>query len=237
MKLTKICLIFNSLDEISSTHLISRYLPANQFDVTITTTFPENPENFTIIVPFSYRKIISEELLSPNVVIFHSSALPHGRGWAPIAYTILEKQPIYTLTGLIASREVDCGDILVSASFPMMPNYTAPFLRLIDHQIMFYLIGKVALNWHLLQGNGVPQDQILPIRKRRNPSDSCVDLNQPLIEILPLLRAAESSYPVYCFYDNVKYLISALPDPSPSLPKVIINFPSINLNESWIPKL
>lgn len=235
MKPIRICLIFNSLDEIPSWSNVSQYLPSSRFDLTISSSFPDNPESFTIIVPFSYRRIIPGHTLSSNVVIFHSSALPHGRGWAPITYTILENQPIYTLTGLIASSIVDCGDILVTASFPMMAHYTAPFLRTIDHKIMFYLIAKVAMFWPQLQANGVPQDQILPIRKRREPSDSYVDLNKPLKEILPLLRAVESSYPVYCLYDNVKYLISALPEVAPEFPNVRIAFPSINVNEIWNP--
>ena len=233
MKLNKICLIFNSYDEIPDSSHLSHFLPSHLYDVTITTSFPENPDSYTIIVPFSYRKIIPETLLTPNIVIFHSSALPHGRGWAPIAYTILENQSTYTLTGLIASSTVDTGDILVTASFPMNVSYTAPFLRSVDHQIMLYLIGKVSMHWPKLLNNGIPQDQILPPRKRRVVSDSLVDTNQSLNEIFPTLRAAESAYPAYCFYDNVKYFISAYPEVPPVFPEVTIKFPSLDLIETW----
>ncbi len=237
MKSNKICLIFNSYDEIPESSYLSRLLPLSQFDVTITTSFPENPNYFTIIVPFSYRKIIPEALLTPNIVIFHSSALPHGRGWAPIAYTILENQSTYTPTRLIASSTVDSGDILVKASFPMKVSYTAPFLRSVDYQIMLYLIGKVTTYWPKLHNNGVPQNQILPPRRRRDACDSLVDLNQSLNEILPLLRAAESSYPVFCIYDNEKYFISCHPESPPVFPEVSINFPSLNITETWHPAL
>lgn len=230
----KICILLNNIKEYDFEDLSNIYLKKEKFDISITDKFPGDPGSFDLIIPWSYRKIIRDFKQSKNIVIIHSSELPHGRGWAPIYYSIKEEQSDYVISCIFANDEVDKGDIIIKASFPILPEYTATFLRKVDREISFLLIKKISDKW--LNGKIITNKQhgAESYRPRRYPDDNEIKISNSLKSLLPHLRAVENNNPAFFYYKDIKYLISISPEKEPEFPnKIKIEYPGINEIEYW----
>ncbi|MEI8155482.1 MAG: formyltransferase family protein [Burkholderiales bacterium] len=230
----RVCILLNSLSEYDFQELVDRYLPADSFDVSIADIFPIDPSQFDLIVPWSYRKILGQAKAAGNVVVFHSSDLPDGRGWAPIYYSFVEQKDEYVISGILAADEVDTGDIIVRARFPIEAGYTATFLRKIDEVLSLVLIAGVLQHWPDSSPTGVPQGGGGSFRSRRHASDNEIDITKPLAEFLPHLRGVEHNNPAFFVYEKIKYRIEIRPDFEPNRPQaVVIEYPAIGIIETW----
>lgn len=230
----RLCILLNCLDEFNFEEAVHRYLPADRFDVTITETFPNDPSNFQLIFPWNYRKIIKQAAQAGNVVVMHSSDLPEGRGWAPIYHAFSEQKTEYVITGIFAADEVDTGDVIVRACFPIEAGYTASFIRMLDKELSVILVAKILEHWPEGTPAGVKQVGLGSYRSRRCPADNEIDPLLPLIEILPHLRGVEPASPAFFIYKNAKYLIEVRPEVEPKKPtQVTIEYPALNIVEIW----
>ena len=229
-----IYILLNNLNEFGFEELLDFYLPADRFDVTISETFPDNPFIYQLIVPWNYRKIITQAEQAGNVVVMHASNLPEGRGWAPIYHTFYEQKSEYILSGIFAVSEVDTGNVIVRARFPIEAGYTAPFLRIVDEELSLLLISKILEHWPEGNPTGIKQVGQSSYRDRRYPKDNQIDITDSLEKLIPHLRGVESKNPAFFIYNNVKYLIKIQPESFPSKPKeVIIEYPDLNKSEIW----
>jgi methionyl-tRNA formyltransferase len=229
-----VCILLNRVGEFDFEEAVHRYLPADKFEVTIAETFPEDPSKYRLILPWNYRKIIKNATRAGNVVVMHSSDLPEGRGWAPIYYAFSEQKSEHVISGILAAEEVDTGDVIVRARFPIEAGYTAPFIRSLDNELSVVLVAKILEHWPDGDPVGVRQVGLGSYRPRRYPSDNEIDLSRPLIEVLPHLRGVESASPAFFCYENVKYLIEVRPEVGPRNPgKVTIEYPALNIVEIW----
>ncbi|MDR6236065.1 hypothetical protein [Pseudomonas oryzihabitans] len=213
----RICLLLNELAEAPAAALLERFLPASRVTVDILTEYPDQPDGYTVIVPFNYRKLLAAESLA-RVVIFHASALPQGKGWAPIYYSIVEDQPDYVLTGIRAAASADSGDLIVRASFPMRPEYTATYLRQVDEPLFLCVLGRLLERWPAGDFPAVPQPEGGSFRARRRPADNEVNPAWPLVDCIPHLRAVEAAHPAFFYHQGVKYLIEVRPETPPAFP-------------------
>lgn len=230
----RVCILLNRLNEFVFEEAVHRYLPADRFEVTITEAFPGDPSKFQLIFPWNYRKIIEQAAQAGNVVVMHSSDLPEGRGWAPIYHVFSEQKSEYVISGVFAADEVDTGDVIVRARFPIEAGYTSSFIRMLDNELSVILVAKILEHWP--EGNpvGVKQVGLESYRPRRYPADNEIDLSLPLVELLPHLRGVESDSPAFFFYKNVKYLIEVRPEFEPNKPRqVTIEYPALNKVEIW----
>ncbi len=230
----KICILLNKIDEYNFDNLVRTYLTKDAFDISITNILPKDLSKFDLIIPWSYRKVIKNVNQTSNIIIIHSSELPHGKGWAPIYYSINEGQSNYVITCFSATDQVDGGDIIIKASFPLLPQYTASYLREIDREISFVLIKKILDKWpdgkfitSKQEGNG-------SYRARRFPDDNEVQTSKTLDSMISHLRSVESKNPAFFYYKEIKYIINIFPDNEPAFPeKIKIEYPGINEIEYW----
>ena len=230
----KICILLNNIDEYNFESLVKTHLTKDKFDISITDALPKDLSKFDLIIPWSYRKVIKNVNQATNVIIIHSSELPHGRGWAPIYYSINEGQSSYVITCICATDNVDEGDIVIKASFPLLPQYTASYLREIDQEISFVLIKKLLDKWPDCNFITRKQEGIESYRPRRFPEDNEVQISKSLDSMRPHLRSVEDSNPAFFYYKNIKYIISIFPDNKPAFPeKIKIEYPGINEIEYW----
>ena len=126
---------------------------------------------FNVIFLLSYRKIIDEETLERvdgNVIVFHSSDLPKGRGWAPIYTAIASGYKYHTITMCYADKEMDAGNILAKAKCRIRNNYTAGMLRNIGRQLISYLIGEYVLYFETKTCPGMIQQGAPTLVSKRN---------------------------------------------------------------------
>jgi len=150
-----------------------------------------------ITFSFGYRKIIPEKYLKiskKGTVVFHSSDLPKGRGWAPLYYAIVNNEKEHVLSMLFANSEVDAGDIIAKARCKIHPLETINTLRRKDDILVEKLFEKyIGL---LLSGSyqGTPQKGESSYYERRYPKDSRIDPDLSVKELLPKLRALPDEY-------------------------------------------
>ncbi|MBH3330043.1 hypothetical protein I5L56_10450 [Pseudomonas oryzihabitans] len=213
----RICLLLNDLAEAPAATLLERLLPSSRVVVDLAVHYPAEPERYTAIVPFNYRRLLPAETLD-RVLVFHASALPQGRGWAPIYYSIVENQPCYVVTGFRAAAAADTGDLIVQASFPLRPEYTAAYLRQVDEPLFLQVLGRLLERWPTGDFPAIPQSGEGTFRERRRPADNEIDPTRPFADWIPHLRAVEAAHPAFFFYRGVKYLVEVRPEIPPAFP-------------------
>lgn len=229
MKKHSICFLLNSLDDFNFQGGINKFFPKNLFQILVTDRFPENPEDFKLIVPWSYQKKIAEVEKYNNVIVIHSSDLPNGKGWAPIYNHFNEQRSQYVISIIIASDKIDSGDIIMRIKFKIENDYTASFIRRVDEELSLFSILKIIQTWPNEAPVGIKQGEGETFYPRRWPSDNEVNLKKSLLELVPHLRGVEKKAPAFFIYKGIKYIIEIKPELEPSFPKeIVLDYPGIN---------
>ncbi len=216
-----VCFVINEIADFDFGVSISELLPATEYSISITTAFPVNPMDFDLVVLWRVKYIVHGLGGYSNVMVFHSSDLPNGKGWAPIYYTFKQKLSYCTVTGFIANEGADDGDVVIKARFPILSDYTAPILRKFTQRLILMMIGKVLSRFNGQAIKGAPQVGEGSFNRRRTLSENQVDLNQPLGELVAHLRGCEAEHPAYFFLGQTKYFIEIKPEIDPVFPKDI----------------
>lgn len=218
----KVFFLLNSLEEYNFDQYVRKYLPRSQFRILIGTELPKDSTKYSIIIPWSYRRQIQNTKNYKNLVIFHTSDLPQGRGWSPIANLFLNDSPMYTMTGFLPNRKIDDGDVILKLSFPMKSVYTATILRKWDEELSVVatriLLDK--FDGNELSGKEQENSQATYFEKR-NPEMGELNLNDSLLEDLNLLRSAEDEHPCFIFYQGDKFRVTIEPMDPPIFPQDI----------------
>lgn len=214
-----VAFVVNDLEEFDFAPLLKRHLGGAR--VSVLDYFPETPEQFDLVVLWSYRTIVRHPNRSDNVIIFHSSNLPEGRGWAPIYNTLARNMPTYIVTGIKLAEPVDSGDVVVRARFPMLPAYTASALRRFDHELSILLAARVLDRFEGRPLHGRPQSGEGSYYPRRRPEENEIDVRRTFVDLIPHLRACESDHPAYFFHEGEKYLIDIRPARPAEFPEAV----------------
>lgn len=209
--------MLNKISEFNFADLLEKYL----FDceVTIGEGLPGRTEGYDLIVLWNYRKILQNVEDKKNIILFHGSDLPEGKGWAPIYNSIMSGREFYVISGLFADQQVDSGDIIVKARFKIRDNYTAEFIRQLDNEICIKLVRDMLLKFEGKEIKGKKQDGTDSFHARRKPEDNEVKLDAKLEDVISHLRACEKSHPAFFVYRGVKYRIHVEPCESPQFPE------------------
>ena len=213
----RILFVVNNDREFDCSELLVKYLDG--WETEIATELPATPSDYQLIILWNYRKIIKNIPEPNNVIIFHSSDLPEGRGWAPIHYTITEQKEFYVICGIMAAPEVDCGDIVVKARFRILPNHTATILRRFDNEITIMAIRKILERFKGSPLKGAPQRGQATYRSRRSKEDNIFDVNRPFYELISHFRACEPSAPAAFHYRGEMYSVTVSPMSAPAFPE------------------
>lgn len=178
----------------------------------ISTEFPTNTNDYDLVVPWNYRNKILSLPPENKVVVFHSSDLPKGRGWAPIAQLFLQEIPVYTMTAIFIDANIDTGRMILKATFPITNSMTARQIRIIDDWLIIYLSLEIAHSLTETRTIGIPQvDANSTYYPRRRPEQSQLVPSDTLQSMIPLLRAAEDGHECFFLFGETKYLLKATP--------------------------
>lgn len=145
------------------------------------------------------RLVSKESLQKPRLsfVLFHSSDLPKGRGWAPIYHTIVNGLPLVQ-SMLVASEGADEGPVLAKARYPLAGVELEEEVREIDDTMTLMLIEQVLPSYLLGRLNPLPQNaENATWWSKRRPNDSKISVEQPISQMLDHLRALPASAPAY----------------------------------------
>lgn len=170
--------------------------------------------NSRIGILLNYERILPEDVLNmPELgfVLFHSSDLPKGRGWAPIYNTMVQNQSL-TVTAIQAVAEVDAGPIYAKGVYHLRGTEMEQEVRAIDDEITERILRHTLPLLLTGRYRGVPQDHSRATwQPRRRPSDSRLDVGRTLDQLFDQLRAFPESAPGYFDRNGRRYVLKLTP--------------------------
>jgi len=143
-----------------------------------------------------------------KTLVIHASDLPHGRGWSPHVWEIINGAADIVLSLLEAEDKVDTGDIWKKISVPI-PN-TALFDEI--NELIFdselALMDFAIENYNTIEPK--KQSNIdSTYWPKRSPKDSVIDINQTIFEQFDLIRVCDPKrFPAYFYKDGIRFNIT-----------------------------
>jgi len=144
---------------------------------------------------------------SEFIVGTHPSKLPHGRGRAPLPWTILEDLRSSAVSFFKIDTGVDTGKLIFQREFEIPPrtyvkdlySEVAKQLGLGFHEIYKSIVNNGTITFSTQNEKGVT------IRGKRTPSDGLLQFDKRIEDIEKLIRAVAEPYPgAYCYYKDRK---------------------------------
>ncbi len=163
-----------------------------------------------ILFLISCHEIIGKDVrdLYKSTLVIHASDLPHGRGWSPHIWQILEGKSRIPVTLLEAEDQVDSGAIWKQTLFDLAGHET---YEEINH-ILF--LAELALMEFAVSNldKVVPrqQDQREPTHyRKRTPEDSKLDPDLSIAEQFDLIRVSDAKrFPAFFDFRGHRYTLS-----------------------------
>lgn len=195
---------------------ISDLLGRKGIDFEIFQNHREISDEFTLGILLGYSRIVPQNILNlpeNGFVLFHSSDLPEGRGWAPIYNTIVKGKDL-TQTMLYASEKVDLGNILVKATYELEGNEVEEEVKGYDDLITLELLENFIEEIIRKKPLGKPQDESESTWwDKRYPKDSEInDLDSRLIDLINYLRGVPESAPTFFYFKGRKFYLKLIPE-------------------------
>ncbi len=158
------------------------------------------------VLSLGYDRLIPGEILEKpafGVIVFHSSDLPRGRGWAPLFHTIIQRAPRLTQTMFYAAPEIDAGPMIAKARYPIDAGMGIADLRKIDDQLTCLLFERYAplVCRQRIAASRQRHDRAT-VHPKRVPEESRIDPSLPLTELYDLLRALPDHLPAFFDHDG-----------------------------------
>ena len=160
-----------------------------------------------LVFSFGYDKVLPNFFLDAipmGLVVFHSSDLPQGRGWAPLFYTRFLRHKELVLSMIYANEEVDAGPLIAKARYPINENYDIEELRKVDNACALVLLEKYLPKIIMKKYEGSEQNGEATFYKKRKPSDSLLDKNKSISQQVDLIRSLPPEHPGYFLKDGHK---------------------------------
>lgn len=151
----------------------------------------------------------TERATYKSTLVLHASDLPHGRGWSPHIWQILDGATEITLSLLEAEDKVDSGRIWKKLRFPIPPHalWDEINARLFDAEIE--LIDFAVREFKKVCPNR--QDQIIEpsYYPRRTPSDSKIDPLKSIASQFNKIRVCDPNrFPAFFELHGKKYKLT-----------------------------
>ncbi|MFQ3190192.1 MAG: methionyl-tRNA formyltransferase [Paraglaciecola sp.] len=151
-------------------------------------------------------KIVSKDILTLNQynLIVHESALPKGKGFAPVTWQIIDGEKSIPVCLIEASDNVDSGQVWLKDTIELNGNELHDEWRDKQGKVTIKLAKDFIENFMRL--NAEEQNGQASFYARRSIKDSELNIDKSLAEQFNLLRVVSNSdYPAFFIKDGVKY--------------------------------
>lgn len=156
----------------------------------------------------SCEKIVPPHILKRNThnLVVHPSRLPHGRGFSPLAWQILEGENKIPISLFEAEEKVDSGRVYYCDAIELTGYELNSEIKKLQGQKTIEMVMRFISNYPHVQGK--PQQGIESFYKRRRGTDSELDINESIAEQFNLLRVVDNErYPAFFWYGGHKYTL------------------------------
>ena len=165
-------------------------------------------DSFEVVFILSYHNIIQKEYLEKHKhnIVIHESALPKGKGWAPMFWQILEGENSIPFSMFEACDGIDNGDIYMQETLMLSGYELNEELREKQANFTSQMCLKFLNNYNKYK---VPEKQIgeESFYSKRTTKDSQLDVTKSIQEQFNLLRIVNNEeYPACFEIDGHKYI-------------------------------
>jgi len=166
-------------------------------------------ESYDVVFILSYHKIIEKKYLQKNKhnIVIHASALPQGKGWAPMFWQILEEKNSIPFSMFEVDEGVDSGAIYMQKDLLLTGYELNDELRAKQASHTIDMCLEFINNYEQYK---TPQKQQgdETFCKKRTAKDSELDISKSIKEQFNLLRIVDNeNYPAFFYKDNKKYIL------------------------------
>jgi methionyl-tRNA formyltransferase len=143
-----------------------------------------------------------------KTLVIHASDLPHGKGWSPYVWEIINGATNITVSLLEAEDKVDTGDIWKKVN--VVISKTALFSEI--NELIFNLELKL-MDFAIENYNTIKPEKQSNIDStywsKRSPKDSEININKAISEQFDLIRVCDPKrFPAYFYKDGVRFNIT-----------------------------
>lgn len=170
----------------------------------------DREHSYDMVFMLSYSKIVSAKMLALNKhnLVVHESALPHGKGWSPLSWQILEGKSHFPITLFEATEQVDAGKIYLQRELVFEGTELVNELRHIQGQATVDICIEFISKYPSVLRDAQEQVGEESFYPRRRPIDSQLDVNKTISEQFDLLRIVDNNkYPAWFEHRGKKYVI------------------------------
>ena len=191
----------NILSSVFQKYGISYNLLKSHHDIT----------NENMVLCVNYHHIVPQPILDLKygAWTFHGSDLPKGRGWAPLAWTLINCEPNLTITLFMADKNVYTGMYYRKISMPVQDIDTIYSMRKKSETIIIELADNLL---HDISTNSTivlhEQKGDPTFYKKRTTNDSEININMTIKEAWKIIRSCHNSeYPAFFRIGTSKILL------------------------------
>ncbi len=152
------------------------------------------------------RLLSAEQLaLHHHNLVVHESALPHGQGWSPMTWQILEGARQIPITLFEATAELDTGPIYLQNTIDLQGSELVEEWRALQAEATIALCLEWLDRYAEVIALARPQQGEPSHYRRRRPADSELDPHRPLAEQFNLLRVVDNQgYPAFVMLEGLR---------------------------------
>lgn len=170
---------------------------------------PQNAIGGDMMFLISCSDIVDEDVRKryKDTLIVHASDLPHGRGWSPHIWAILEGADEITVSLLEAENKVDTGRIWLQDKIKLEGH------ELYDeiNELLFASTLKLmsaAIDDHQNIHPSEQSENGVSYYPKRSPHDSSLDITAPIIDQFDLLRVVDPNrFPAFFEHKGHRYVL------------------------------
>ena len=156
-------------------------------------------------------QIVPPDILKRNKhnLVVHESKLPHGKGWSPLTWQILEGKNSIPITLFEAVESVDSGDIYLQDEMIFEGHELLDELHQVQGEKTIALVKKFIEQYPVIVGQ--PQRGRESFYPKRQPHDSELDVHKTIAEQFDHLRVVDNQrYPAYFKYRGKEYILKII---------------------------
>lgn len=160
-------------------------------------------------------------LLSPDQLalhrhnlVVHESALPHGQGWSPMTWQILEGASEIPITLFEATADLDAGPVYIQRTIDLQGTELVEEWRALQADATINLCLEWLDRHSDVVAKSLPQQGEISHYRRRRPADSQLDPQRSLADQFNLLRVVDNErYPAFVELRGRRYELQIQPAP------------------------
>ena len=169
--------------------------------------------DFDVVFLLGYTAILSNDFLQRNSLnlVVHESALPKGKGFAPIQWQLLEGCTEITVSLIEAAEKFDSGDIFQQLKIVFDGTELYDEIREKQAVATIDIISEFLTSYpNISRSKQIGEESFYP---KRTLADGELDISKAIQENFNLLRVGNNdAWPSFFYYKGVKYILKIFKD-------------------------